>query len=82
MMRVMNQKRQNNQASIEKGDLRAPCRCVDELWRTGQSEARKRHTVVENLSLKLVMEIMIEIEALFGRAGTTTIEIVGDTRDV
>jgi hypothetical protein len=42
----------------------------------------KRHTVVENLSFKLAVEVMIEIEALFRRIGTATVEIVGDTRDV
>jgi hypothetical protein len=45
-------------------------------------EIRKRRIVVKNLALKLVIKIIIEIESLFKRIKTATIEIVRNIRNV
>ena len=80
MMYMMNLKRW---FSLSSSNRKPGLRLTSRIWKVHRDFwVRKRRTVVENLSFKLAVEVTIEIEAMFKRIRTATVEIVRDTRDV
>lgn len=47
-----------------------------------RGEVKNKYTVIENLFLKLIVKIMIEIKTLFWRIGTAMIEVVRNARNM